>query len=150
MWTSPFPFIRRIHYFKISWEHLNANLVKKATWVWEALQPQPKPELSSLITMFLKRNLNLWPSPPQPPQAFNKVWFPEETLFPFLPVFLHFWQALVTILEEAAYKVAHVAAPGGNGGTFLFTVMKMRRMSGGEGGGVCMCICVWAVLALLE
>ena len=32
--------------------------------------------------------------------------------------------------------MAHVAVPGGDAGTFLFTVMKTRQMSGGEGGGV--------------
>lgn len=40
-------------------------------------------------------------------------------------VFPHLWQASVTVLEEPTHKVAHVAAPGGDEGTFLFTVMKM-------------------------
>lgn len=36
--------------------------------------PQPKPELSSLITLFLSRNLNLFlPFPHQTSQAFNKA-----------------------------------------------------------------------------
>lgn len=64
MWTSPFPFIRRMLYFKLSGEYLNANFVKKATWVGErhssySANQSPLPNYQVSFLFFLSSFLRL-------------------------------------------------------------------------------------------